>query len=128
MEITTEREMSVFDVIAPAVAEAERIEAGGEVRPSEVAALLRFNADLVVDYATALQEERESNARLVKDCEEMVNRLFRLEEHLRGGIVREVMSKLADYAGSVGHEDLDDPPRDPFPPAPEPTAGKRRRK
>ena len=117
--------MSILDVIAPAVAEAERIEAGGAVRPNEVAALLRFNCDLVVDYATALTEEREYSARLGKDCEEMSARLFRLEEHLRNGIVREVMGKLADYAGSVGHEDLDDPPADPFP---EPEAPKRRRK
>ena len=54
--------MSILEVIAPAVAEAERIESGGEVRPNEIAALLRFNAGLVADYASALQEERAHNA------------------------------------------------------------------
>lgn len=120
--------MSILDVIAPAVAEAERIAAGGEVRPNEVAALLRFNADLVVDYATALKDEREYSARLAKNCDEMAGRLSRLEDHLRYGIVREVMGKLADYAGSVDHEELDNPPRDPFPEREPEPAPRRKRK
>lgn len=123
--------MSILDVIAPAVAEAERIEAGGEVRPNEVAALLRFNADLVVDYAEALRQEREHNAGLVIDCEEMCNRLSRLDDHLRSGALFDVLRKLADYAGGfkdfemgIAYEDRDDPPQDPFPP-PAPVKAKR---
>ena len=61
--------MSILDIIAPTVAEAERIEAGGEVRPYEVAALLRHNADMVADYANALNDEREASAKLSKTLE-----------------------------------------------------------
>ena len=118
--------MSILEVIAPAVAEAERIESGGEVRPNEIAALLRFNAGLVADYASALQEERAHNARLRVSCDEMCARLDRLSDHLREGALFDVLRKLSDYAGSVGHEELDNPPPDPFPP--ESVPAKRRRK
>lgn len=121
--------MSILEVIAPAVAEAERIESGGEVRPNEVAALLRFNADLVVDYATALQEERAYSARCRVEINEMVGRLSRLQDHLSsGGVLLAMIEKLSDYAGSVGYEEVGDPIPDPFPPEPEPAQVKRRRK
>ena len=120
--------MSILEVIAPAVAEAERIESGGEVGQNEVAALLRFNADLVVDYATALQEEREHSARCRIEIDEMASRLSRLQDHLsRGGVLLAMLEKLSDYAGSVGYEEVGDPIPDPFPPAPEPAQAKRRR-
>lgn len=108
--------------IVPAVREAERIEAGGQIVPNEQAALIRSLADLVVDHWRALQEERAYVEGLQQECEEMTKRLGRIDHHLRRGILRETLDKLADYAGGwkdfeagEAHEDRDDPPRDPFP-------------
>lgn len=124
----------VPSIIAPAVREAERIEAGGTIVPSEQAALIRSLADLVADHWEALQEERAYVKGLQQECEEMTKRLERIDHHLRRGIVRETLDKLADYAGGwkdfeagEAHEDRDDPPRDPYP-DPEPAPKKRARR
>lgn len=102
-------------IVGPALAEAERIEAGGAIVANDVASMLRNLAVLVAEQANSLHEERTHSTGLTTDCEEMCNRLSRLEHHLRDGVLPEMLATLADYAGSVGHEDRDDPPRDPFP-------------
>lgn len=72
----------------------------------ELQALVEFQRNERADFVEALEQEREYSARLARNCDEMAERLNRLEDHLR---------TLADYAGSVGHEELDTPPKDPFP-------------
>lgn len=121
----------VPSIIDPAVREAERIEAGGKIVPNEQAALIRSLADMVADHWQALQEERACVQGLQQDCEEMAKRLERIDHHLRRGILRETLDKLADFAGGwkdfeagQAHEDRDDPPRDPFP---EPHTGAQRK-
>jgi len=122
--------------IEPTVREAERIERGGAIVPNEIAALLRHNADQIADLAEALRQERESFKWAERDCNEMVTRLNRLSDHLRTGIVSDVMRKLADYAGGfvdfergIGYDDPNHPPPDPFPdPVPAPAPRRARRK
>lgn len=77
-----------------------------------------------------LERERSRADDFERDCEEMAQRLSRLDDHLRDGPLFEILRKLADYAGGfidykngLAHESRDAPPPDPFP---EPTKPKRR--
>lgn len=81
----------------------------------------------IAELKEALEQERAHSEGLAHDCEEMCLRLERLSKHLRGGIVAEVMRKLADYAEGAGSEYRDTPPEDPFPDPPEPKRARRRK-
>lgn len=89
---------------------------------------MTFEDYQIEDFREALTEEREHNARLSMELQQMIERNERLYHHLRHGIVPEVLEKLADYICAVGDYDLDNPPADPFPnPVPEPKPKRARR-
>ena len=80
------------------------------------------------DLIDELNRERQRADSLTWCCDEMAARLSRLEDHLRRGALFDVLDKLADYAGSVGHEEVGDPVSDPFPDPDPPKKPKRTRR
>ena len=72
-----------------------------------------------------LNRERQRADSMTWCCDEMAARLSRLQDHLRRGALFDVLAKLADYAGSVGHEEVGEAVPDPFP-DPEPPKKARR--
>ena len=75
-----------------------------------------------------LNRERQRADFASSCCDEMAARLNRLDEHLRRGALFDVLDKLANYAGAIGHDEADNPAPDPFPDPEPPKKPKRTRR